>query len=204
MRKLTILEHISLDGVIQAPGAPDEDRDDGFERGGWVAPHDDPLVAETIAAAHGQSFDLLLGRRTYDIWSGYWPNAGSSPMADSLNEARKYVATHRPDDLDWGPVEDLGADIAEGVRRIKSGNGPDLIVWGSSTLMPVLLRQGLADEVVLLVYPILLGQGKRFLPEGSVPRELAVVSTRTTPSGVQINRYRPTGPLRTGSVAGAA
>jgi dihydrofolate reductase len=127
-----------------------------------------------------------------------------SPMADSLNAATKYVATHRPNSLGWGPVEDLGQDIVEGVRRIKAKDGPDLIVWGSSTLIPVLLEHGLADKVLLLVYPILLGTGKRFFSDGAPPRELALVGTKAASSGVVISTYRPSGPLRTGSFDDAA
>ncbi|HVI04532.1 MAG TPA: dihydrofolate reductase family protein, partial [Sphingomicrobium sp.] len=147
MRKIRIIEHISLDGVIQGPGGPNED---GYAYGGWSVPHADPAGGEAIDAAQGEAFDLLLGRRTYDIFSGYWPKAKKSPIADSLNAATKYVATHRPDSLAWGPVNDLGPDIVEGVRRIKAKEGLDLIVWGSSTLTPVLLEHGLADEVLLL------------------------------------------------------
>jgi dihydrofolate reductase len=201
MRKIRVIEHISLDGVIQAPGGPDEDRDGNFEHGGWIVPHSDPAVGEAIVAAHGKAFDLLLGRRTYDIWSDYWPKITNNPMADSLNGATKYVATHRPDSLGWGPVEDLGADIVEGVRDVKSTDGPDLIVWGSSTLTPVLLEQGLADEVLLFVYPVLLGQGKRLFSESASPRELALVSTKAAASGVLMTTYRHVGSLRTGSFA---
>jgi dihydrofolate reductase len=202
MRKLTIIEHISLDGVIQAPGGPNEDGD--YPYGGWAAPRADPAARDAIVAAHGEAFDLLLGRRTYDIWSGYWPKAASSPMADSLNAATKYVATHRPDSLGWGPVEGLGADIVAGVRRIKATDGPDLIVWGSSTLTPVLLEHGLADEILLLVFPVLLGTGKRFFLDRSPPCELALVRTKAASSGVVISTYRPNGPLRTGSFDAAA
>jgi dihydrofolate reductase len=127
-----------------------------------------------------------------------------SPMADSLNAATKYVATHRPNSLGWGPVEDLGPDIVADVRRIKAKDGPDLIVWGSSTLIPVLLEHGLADKVLLLVYPILLGTGKRFFSDGAPPRELALVGTTFASSGVVISTYRPSGPLRTGSFDDAA
>jgi len=201
MRKIRIIEHISLDGVIQAPGGPGEDGD--YEHGGWIVPHSDPAVGEAILAAHGRAFDLLLGRRTYDIWSDYWPKIANDPMADSLNAATKYVATHRPDSLGWGPVEDLDQDIVEGVRGVKSKDGPDLIVWGSSTLTPVLLGHGLADEVLLIVYPVLLGKGKRFFSENDAPRELALVSTRTASSGVVMSTYRPVGPLRTRSFADA-
>src|SRR5207253_2172776 len=170
-----------LDGVIQAPGAPDEDGD--YRYGGWAAPLFDPAVGETIDAAQGMSFDLLLGRRTYDIFAGFWPKQ-SGPFADRLNAARKYVATHRPDSLGWGPVDNLGADIVKGVRDAKSKNGPDLIVWGSSTLAPVLLEHGLADEVLLLVFPVLLGAGKRLFSDSAPPRELALVSTKAAPAGV--------------------
>jgi len=204
MRKITIIEHISLDGVIQAPGGPDEDGDGDFDHGGWAAPHSDPAVGAAIDAAHGRGFDLLLGRRTYDIFAGYWPQAGDGPMATSLNAATKYVATHRPDSLGWGPVEDLGADIPAGVRRIKATSGPHLIVWGSSTLTPVLLGHGLVDDVLLLVFPVLLGKGKRFFSEDAAARELALVSTQAAASGVLINTYRPVGPLRTGTIGAAA
>ena len=203
MRKIRILEHISLDGVIQAPGGPEEDPN-GFAYGGWAGPHADPDGGEAIVAAHSEAFDLLLGRRTYDIWSGFWPTAPKSPMADSFNAATKYVATHKPKSLAWGPAEDLGADIVEGIRRIKANDGPQLIVWGSSTLTPVLLEHGLADEVLLIVCPVLLGTGKRFFSPGTPPRELALVSTKAVSSGVIISTYKPNGPLRTGTMGDAA
>src|SRR3954463_10443522 len=195
MRKIRIIEQISLDGVIQAPGGRNEDGD--YAHGGWAMRYFDPAIADAIVAAQGQSFDLLLGRRTYDIWAGYWPKVESHPIGDGLNAATKYVATHRPDSLEWGPVKDLGADIIEGVRRIKSEDGPDLIVAGSSTLTPVLLGQGLVDEVVLIVYPVLLGRGKRLFSDRVDARELAFVSTKTTPTGVLMNTYRHVGSLRT-------
>ena len=202
MGKIKIIEHITLDSVIQAPGGPNEDGD--YPHGGWAVPHADPAGGEATVAAQGEVFDLLLGRRTYDIFSGFWPKAPKSPMADRLNAATKYVATHRPDSLEWGPVEDLGPDVVEGIRRIKAKNGPDVIVWGSSTLTPVLLEHGLADEVLLLVFPVLLGTGKRFSWDKAPPRELALVGTKAVSSGVIISTYRPSGPLRTGSYADPA
>lgn len=199
MRKIRIIEHISLDGVIQAPGGPGEDGD--YKHGGWIVPFADPAVGEAILSAHGMGFDLLLGRRTYDIWADYWPKIRGGPIADTFNAATKYVATHRPESLGWGHAEALGTDIVESLRRLKSadGGGGDLIVWGSSTLTPVLLGAGLADEVLLLTYPILLGTGKRFFSSPAEPRELALVSTKPAGSGVLINTYRPVGSLRTGS-----
>jgi dihydrofolate reductase len=191
MRKIRIMEHISLDGVIQPEG------DDEFANGGWSAPYRTPAGAAAVAAAQGTSFDLLLGRRTYDLWAGYWPKVKGGPFADGINAATKYVATHRPDSLTWGPVGNLGADVIEGIRGVKSKDGPDLLVWGSSTLTSVLLEQGLVDEVVLLVYPVLLGRGKRCFSESAGPRELALVSTQTTPTGVLLNTYRHVRLLRT-------
>ncbi len=195
MRKIRIIEQISLDGVIQAPGGRNEDGD--YAPGGWAMLFFDPTLLEAIVAAQGKTFDLLLGRRTYDIWAGYWPKAEKSPIADGLNAATKYVATHRPESLGWGPVKDLGADIVAGVRGVKSKDGPDLIVWGSSTLTSVLLEQGLVDEVLLLVCPVLLGRGKRFFSDRADPRKLALVSTKTSPTGVLLNTYRHVGSLRT-------
>jgi dihydrofolate reductase len=195
MRKIRIMEHIALDGVISPSGRDGYSND--FVNGGWTAPYRSPAGLEAVIEAQGRSFDLLLGRRTYDLWAGYWPKAGKSPIADGINAATKHVATHRPDSLGWGPVGDLGVDIVEAVRGIKSKDGPDLIVWGSSTLTSVLLEQGLVDEVVLLVYPVLLGRGKRFFSDNADPRELAFVSTKATPTGVLINSYRHIGALRT-------
>ncbi|MBU2407837.1 MAG: dihydrofolate reductase family protein [Gammaproteobacteria bacterium] len=159
-------------------------------------------TGEAIMAAQGDTFDLLLGRRTYDIFAGFWPDQ-IGPMADSLNAATKYVATHHPDSFAWGPAEDLTADIVEGVRRVKAKDGADLVVWGSSSLTPVLLGAGLADEVLLLVFPVLLGRGKPFFSDVASPRELALVSSKATSSGVLLNTYRTVGPLRTGTIGQA-
>jgi dihydrofolate reductase len=196
MRKIRIIEHISLDGVIQAPGGRNEGGDD-YAHGGWTVPYRSAAGGEAVAEAMGSSFDLLLGRRTYDIFAGYWPTGGNGPIANRLNAATKFVATHRPESLGWGPVGDLGADIMEGVRAVKLKDGPDLIVWGSSTLTSVLLEQGLVDEVLLLVYPVLLGRGKRFFSDIADPRELVLVSTKATAMGVLMNAYRHVGSLRT-------
>jgi len=198
MRKITLLEYISLDGGIQAPGGPGEDSDAGFAHGGWAAPFDDPILDEAVETAHAARFDLLLGRRTYDIWAGYWPHAGESPLATKFNGATKYVATHRPESLSWGPAESLGTDIVAGIGRIKETRGPDLLVWGSSSLAAALLEHGLADEVVLIAVPVLIGTGKRIFPDGTPPRELKLIRTRTGETGLMIHTFEPAGPLRTG------
>jgi dihydrofolate reductase len=193
MRKIRIAEHISLDGVIQPL---DEDSD--YAHGGWTAPYRTAEGAAAVAEAYGKDFDLLLGRRTYDLWASFWPKVKGGPFADSLNAATKYVATHRPDGLEWGPLGELGVDVMEGIRRVKSQDGPDLMVCGSGSLTSALLEQGLVDEVVLAVYPILLGRGKRCFSDNADPRELALVSSKATPSGVLLNTYRHVGSLRTG------
>lgn len=200
MRKLKILEHISLDGVIQAPGGPNEEPD--YPHGGWAAPYHDDAVGEAIAEAQSERFDLLLGRRTYDIFAGYWPMQ-AGPMAGNLNAAPKYVATHRPDSLDWGPAKHLGEDAIEGIRRAKAEDGPDLIVWGSSTLTPLLLVSELADEILLLIFPVLLGTGKPLFRGTVGPRALTLANSKAASSGVLINTYRPDGPLRTGTIGDA-
>ncbi|MEE4208670.1 MAG: dihydrofolate reductase family protein [Parvularcula sp.] len=199
MRKLTIIEHISLDGIIQAPGGPDEDCEDGFDHGGWCAPFHDDAAGRAIDEAQGDEFDLLLGRRTYDIFASYWPHQ-TGPMADSLNGAHKWVVTHRPDSLSWGPATALGPDIAAGVRAAKKEGGPPLVLWGSSEVTPALIAEGLADDIVLLTFPVLLGRGKPFFGGGVRPQELQLRSTERTVAGVLINHFRPAGPLRTGTV----
>jgi dihydrofolate reductase len=187
MRKLKIIEHISLDGVIQAPGGRSEDGD--YTYGGWTVPYRNPAGGRAVLDAHANAFDLLLGRRTYDIWSAFWPKAGGSPLADSLNAATKYVATHRPETLEWGPFEGLGPDMVADVQRIKATSGPDLILWGSSTLTSMLLEHRLADEVMLFVYPVLLGKGKRFFSDDTAPCGLVLTGTKAISSGVLINTY---------------
>jgi dihydrofolate reductase len=197
VRKIKIVEHISLDGVIQ------HSADDGdFPYSDWTAPYRTPAGRDAILAAYGESFGLLLGRRTYDMWSGFWPKAPSSPMADRLNAATKYIATHRPEGFAWGPAKSLGPDIVEGIRRIKAQDGPDVILVGSSTLTSTLLEHGLADEVLLVVYPVLLGTGKRIFADGTPPRSFELVSTKALAWGLILSTYKLNGPLRTGTMGG--
>jgi dihydrofolate reductase len=193
MRKLKIFEHISLDGVIQVRGSGE---DGDYPYGDWTAPYRTPAGRDALLAAHGETFDLLLGRRTYDLWTGFWPNA-QGPMADRLNAATKYVVTHRPDSLTWGPCAGIGPDLVEGVRALKATEGADLILSDSSTLTSALLEHGLADEVNLIVYPVLLGAGKRFFAEGTPARALALDSTKALPSGIVVNSYKAAGPVQT-------
>lgn len=192
MRKLKLTEHISLDGVIQ--NTADEN---GFPYSDWSAPYRTPAGRDAVIAMYGERYDLLLGRRTYDMWSGFWPKAPGSPMADRINAATKYVVTHRPESLEWGPCKSVGPNLIEDLRRIKSEEGPDLILSGSSTLTTAVLEEGLADEVYLIVYPVLVGTGKRFLAENSPARSFELIESKAFPSGVILNHYKPTGGLKT-------
>jgi dihydrofolate reductase len=187
MRKLRIFEHTSLDGVIE--------HDKNYAYGAWTAPYRTAEGMGMLLEAYGAGFDLLIGRRTYDEWLGYWPNAGDFPMAKAINAATKYVATHRPESLEWGPVKDLGEDIVEGVRKLKDTDGPDLVLSGSISLTSLLLDAGLVDEIVLIVYPVLLGRGKRLLSDSFDARKFEFVSTMTTPTGVLLNTYRYSGSI---------
>jgi dihydrofolate reductase len=188
MRKIRIFEHISLDGVIEHDG--------DYVYGAWTAPYRTPAGLAMLLEAYGTGFDLLLGRNTYDAWSGFWPNAGDFQMANAINAATKYVATHRPESLEWGPVKDLGEDIVEGLRNLKSTEGPDLVLSGSTSLTSLLLDAGLIDDVILIVYPVLLGKGKRLFTDTFDARELEFVSTLTTPTGVLLNTYKHLGSLK--------
>lgn len=192
MRNLKIISHVSLDGVIQhSPDGTD------FPYGDWTVPYRTPEGRDMVMAAHGDDFDLLLGRRTYDLFSGFWPTAPSSPLTDRLNAAAKYVVTHRPDDGKWGPFHGLGPDIAEDVRRVKAQDGAGLVVLGSSTLTSTLLEHGLADELTLIVYPVLLGTGKRLFAEGAPAQSFHLTGTTpATPTGLRLDTYKPTGPLK--------
>ncbi len=192
MRKLRIFEHMSLDGVIQnSRGQGDDD----WPYGDWTAPYRSPAGLTAVLAAYGEGFDLLLGRRTYDSFSAFWPKA-SGPMAERLNAATKYVVTHRPESLAWGPSAGVAPNLVDGVRGLKAKDGPDLILSGSSTLTSALLQHGLVDEVNLMVNPVLLGKGKRFFAEGTPPRSLTLESTKTFPSGIVMSTYKTPGPLQ--------
>ena len=186
MRKLKIIEHISLDGVVQTTSGPEDD----FPYGDWTAPYRSPAGLQIVTEMYGQTCDLLLGRRTFDLLASYWPKAPTSPMRDRMNAATKYVVTHRPESLEWSPFEAIEADLVESIRRIKGRNGPNLMVPGSLTLTSMLLEHGLADEVILLVNPVVLGKGKRFFADGALPRSFALGSSKAMPSGILVNVYK--------------
>ncbi|WP_049623038.1 dihydrofolate reductase family protein [Frateuria defendens] len=203
MRKLIVPAFISLDGVIQAPGGPEEDRGDGFAYGGWVWPYADESD-ELMDGLFKRPFELLLGRRTYDIFAGYWPHvAEDAPhrgIADLFNGTAKHVATHHPDTLGWQNSRALGPDIVATVRELKRSDGPDLVTQGSSELAHQLLATDLVDELVLLVFPVLLGRGKRLFDDHAQAAAFRLQASKTSPTGVLTNRYVREGEVRTGSV----
>lgn len=202
MRKLIVPAFISLDGVIQAPGGPEEDTSDGFAYGGWVWPYADESE-DAMGGVFKRPFELLLGRRTYDIFAAYWPQvAEDAPhrgIADLFNGTVKHVTTHHPDTLAWQNSRALDPDIATAVRELKRGDGPDLVTQGSSDLVHQLLATDLVDELRLLVYPVLLGRGKRLFDDRAQPSAFRLQESRTSPSGVLVTRYVREGEVRTGS-----
>jgi dihydrofolate reductase len=203
---------VSLDGVMQAPGGPDEDPTGGFRFGGWTFPYGNDEIGAAMGEGFAKPFDLLLGRRTYDIFAAHWPFVESDPAASGydegshqiskiFNDATKYVATHHPGTLSWANSQALGADVAGKVRELKAGEGPDLLTQGSTELLHILLAADLVDEFKLLIYPVILGKGKRLFDAGSAPRALKVTKSVTAPNGVLIVTYERDGDIRTGSYA---
>lgn len=199
MRKITGAAFVSLDGVMQAPGGPTEDWTGGFGHGGWLAGLFDEAVGRRIDRLFGGNFDLLLGRRTYDIFAGFWPFAGDEQkeIRDPFNSAMKYVLTSGSEPLSWQNSRRL-ADI-DAIAALKRTAGPDLVIQGSSTLYPQLLAAGLLDELVLMMFPLVLGSGKRLLGEGMPPLAMRMVEHEVTSSGAIIAAYQPIGQVETGS-----
>lgn len=198
MRKIHAAAFVSLDGVIQGPGGLEEDTTGGFASGGWVFGLWDDAVGEEVDRLFGRDYDLLLGRRTYDIFAGYWPfvdpeEEGSGPMAKAFTACRKYVLSRGQPELDWANSEHLGS--IDAVAALKQTEGPDLVIQGSSTLYPPLLAAGLIDRLTLMIFPAVLGQGKRLFGEGTQPGLLELVESRNGARGVVIATYEQRGPL---------
>ncbi len=190
MRTIRVAQHVSLDGIIQ-PAEPANAP--AYIHGGWMVSYRTPEGAAAFARFYAQPFDLLLGRRTYDLWAGFWPTMPAGPFATPLNAATKYVVTHRPKDLAWGPVATLGDDAWEGIRRLRASDGPDLIVCGSGTVARALLERDWVDELVLAVYPLVLGRGTRAFPGEPLTRTFELVRSQATPTGVLLNVHRRVG-----------
>jgi dihydrofolate reductase len=200
MRKIIAITQVTLDGVMQAPGGPGEDPSSGFTHGGWAMPFVDEAAGQVIDEIIAGEFDMLLGRRTYEIFAGYWPNQGDHPIAKAFNKATKYVVTRSLDRFDWEKSQriDGDGDVVEEVRQLKASDGPVLHIWGSSELLQTLIAAELVDEHRIWIFPVVLGEGKRLFENGVPPRGLTLVKTRSTPKGVLVNTYHPAGPLPTG------
>ncbi|HKG19856.1 MAG TPA: dihydrofolate reductase family protein [Candidatus Limnocylindrales bacterium] len=190
---------LTLDGVMQAPGGPGEDEEGGFSKGGWSVNFFDDEVGEAMDTFMSVPFDLVLGRKTYDIFAAYWPNASPEDAAKPLNAATKYVASRGRPNLSWERSVLLEGDVAQAVAGLKQEDGPELQVHGSGDLLQTLIREGVVDEFQLLVFPVLVGSGKRLFAQGTVPASLKLIESRVSPSGVFIGRYQPAGELVTGT-----
>jgi dihydrofolate reductase len=201
MRELVVSTFLTLDGVMQAPGGSNEDVEGDFRYGGWSVPYWDDDIAAFMSELMGKPFDLVLGRRTYDLFASFWPNAPEDAGGKPLNDATKYVASRGRPELPWGPSVLLQGDVAEAVAELKQGDGPELQVHGSADLLQTLLRHGLIDRMRLLVYPVLVGSGKRLFADGVVPAALKLVSGSVSPTGVVMSVYEPAGEIVTGSFA---
>lgn len=197
MRKIIVLEHMSLDGVIQAPGGPDEDTSGGFSYGGWISAYSDEILGTALRRQMNLPFELLLGRKTFDIWAPYWPH--HPDVWPGVNTATKYVASNTLTFHEWQPSVFLNGDIAEKVARIKGQPGPDLHVWGSGTLLQTLIKHDLVDSFWLMIYPITLGIGKRLFAEGTIPAAFKVTESIVGSSGVLIVNYERAGGITSGT-----
>jgi len=199
MRKIIVLSFVTLDGVMQAPGGPDEDRSGGFEHGGWTVPYFDEFSGQVMAEQMNRPLDLLLGRKTYEIFAAYWPHHKAG--WPGVDKATKYVATRTLEKTNWDPTVLIKGDVAGEIRKLKEQDRPDLQVYGSGDLIQTLLKNDLVDELWLKTFPIILGRGKRLFAEGAVPVSFQLLDSRTSPAGVLITNYRRGGAIKTGSFA---
>lgn len=201
MRNVVAATFLSLDGVMQAPGGPEEDTAGGFSHGGWTFHYWDEPMGEAMDKAFAEEFDLLLGRRTYDIFAAHWPHAGDDPVATKFNACTKYVATSAPKTLNWQNSVALRGEIAAEVAALKRQSGPKLLLQGSSELIQLLLAKDLIDEFNLMIFPVVLGAGKRLFGEGTLPGAFNLVESRVSSTGVIMATYRRAGAVTTGSFA---
>ena len=192
---------VSMDGVMQAPGGPEEDPTGGFAHGGWTFPYWDEAGGEVIGRLFSRPFELLLGRRTYDIFAGYWPYQGEGQIAGPFNAAVKHVVTHGTAPLEWANSRRVGDDVPQELAKLKAEDGADLLIQGSSTLYPQLLRHGLLDELTVMTFPVVLGGGKRLFGDGTPAGAFTLADSVITTTGVMIGTYRPAGAVPTGSFA---
>jgi dihydrofolate reductase len=201
MRKLVVNTFLTLDGVMQAPGGPEEDPAGGFAYGGWSVNYWDEIMGELMGRVMGKPFDLVLGRKTYEIFAAYWPHATEEQGAKPLNDAKKYVASRTLESLEWANSVLIEGDVAEGVAALKNEDGPELQVHGSANLIQTLLSHQLIDQFNLWTFPVVVGQGKRLFEDGTVPSGLRLVDSTVATTGVLIGTYVPAGEIQTGTFA---
>ncbi len=201
MRKLIVLSFITLDGVMQAPGGPEEDPTGGFKHGGWVAGYFDDFLGKVMVEQMSKPFNLVLGRRTYEIFAAHWPYIKDDPIAAKLNSAKKYVASTTLEKLDWANSQLITGNVAHEIKKLKELDGPELQVHGSSNLIQTLLKYDLIDELRLKIFPVTIGTGKRLFGEGTIPAGFKLLESKTSTTGVIIATYERAGEIKTGSFA---
>jgi dihydrofolate reductase len=201
MRKIVVLSFITLDGVMQAPGGPDEDTTSGFKFGGWQAPYGDEESMKEMLKQVSEPFDLLLGRKTYDIFAGYWPKHPEiEAIATPFNTCKKYVVSHNQIDLPWDNSELVTGDVVAKLQELKAGDGPTLQVHGSGNLIQTLLQHDLVDELWLKTFPLTLGTGKKLFAEGTKPAALELTNSVVTDDGIIFANYKRAGDVKTGTM----
>ena len=198
MRKIVVFTMVSLDGVMQAPGGPEEDTSGGFQYGGWTMPYSDESFGNIIDKELSVPFDMLLGKKTYEIFAPYWPKQTGS-IADPFNKAKKYVVSDKGVDLTWKESILIHDDVVAKIKALKKEDGPMLQVWGSSVLLQTLLKNDLVDEIRLRIFPVTLGTGKRLFAEGTIPAAFELIDSQALPSGVILANYERSGEFKTGS-----
>lgn len=200
MRKIVVLSFISLDGVMQAPGGPEEDTSNGFMYGGWTPPYSDEYSGNSMVEQMSMPFDLLLGRKTYDIFASYWPKQ-TGPIADPFNKATKYVVSSSSPKLDWENSVLIDGDVVAKLKELKQQDGPMLQVHGSGNLTQTLFKNDLVNELWLKIFPVTLGRGKRLFAEGTMPAAFELIESKTSPRGIIFANYKRSGEVKTGSFA---
>jgi dihydrofolate reductase len=200
MRKLVVLSFLTLDGVMQAPGGPEEDRTGGFKHGGWSVGYWDDFLGNAMAEQMSKPFDLLLGRRTYEIFAAHWPYVkGEDPFAARINNARKYVVSKTLSKVDWNNSTLVKGDVVQEIKKLKAQNGPELQVHGSPNFIQTLLKHDLVDEFRLKIFPVTLGEGKRLFAEGALAAGFKLLDSKTSTKGVVVATYERAGEVKTGS-----
>jgi dihydrofolate reductase len=201
MRKIITTTFVTLDGVMQAPGGPEEDTTDGFKYGGWQYSYGDEVTGQFLSSIFNQPFELLLGRRTYDIFAAYWPTASTdNEVAVPFNKTKKYVVSHTPKELSWNNSTLVTGEVVAELKKLKEADGPTLWVWGSGNLIQTLLNNDLIDQMQILTYPLIIGSGKRLFEEGVNPRGFKMVDSKVSPTGVVIATYEPAGMFIIGTI----